>query len=58
MQGLIRHFMPLMEDRVRNFSAFKPEAHFQRSFTGGEFTNGKWVAAQEAAAAKWKSEIV
>ena len=58
VQGLIRHFLPLMEERVRNPGSFNAEAHFQKSFTGGTFNNAKWVAEQEKAAAQWKSEIV
>ncbi len=34
VQGLIRHFMPMMEERVRNPAAYKPEDFFQKSFSG------------------------
>jgi NADH dehydrogenase (ubiquinone) flavoprotein 1 len=57
VQGLIRHFMPMMEERVRNPAAYKPEDFFQKSFSGAPFQNQKWVAAAEKAAATWKSEV-
>jgi len=47
----------MMEERVRNPAAHKPEDFFQRSFSGAPFTNQKWVAAAEKAAATWKSEV-
>ena len=57
MQGLIRHFQPVMEDRIRNASAYDPKKWFQKSWSGGEFKNGPWVKSATAAAETWKSTL-
>lgn len=59
VQGLIRHWQPVMEDRIRNFASFDPKKHFQKSFSGAaQSTEAKaWVARAEAQAKAWKSEV-
>lgn len=34
MQGLIRHYMPLMQDRIRNSDSFDSADFFQKSWSG------------------------
>jgi len=57
VQGLIRHFQPMMEDRIRNSSAYDPAKWFQKSWTGAPFANSNWVKEAEAKAASWKSTL-
>lgn len=59
MQGLIRHWQPVMEDRIRNFSSFDPKKHFQKSFSGAAQTAAakEWVTTAEARARTWKTEV-
>ena len=46
VQGLIRHFQPVMEDRIRNAATFDPAKYYQRSWTGSPITPaaGAWVS--------------
>ena len=57
VQGLIRHFQPVMEDRIRNSASYDPAKWFQRSWTGAPFKNGAWVEKAKADAATWKSTL-
>ena len=44
LQGLIRHWQPVMEERIRNPGGYDPATYFQKSWTGGQFANKEWVA--------------
>lgn len=57
VQGLIRHFQPVMEERIRNSASYDPAKWFQRSWTGAPFKNGAWVEKAKADAATWKSTL-
>ena len=57
VQGLIRHFQPVMEDRIRNSASYDPAKWFQPSWTGAEFKNAAWVKERERDAATWKSTL-
>ena len=52
VQGLIRHFQPVMEDRIANAATFDASKFYQRSWTGAAFANGQWVDAANARYAK------
>mmetsp|Transcript_34714 Transcript_34714/g.92514 ORF Transcript_34714/g.92514 Transcript_34714/m.92514 type:complete len:495 (+) Transcript_34714:108-1592(+) len=39
VQGLIKQFKPEMEARLTDFDSFDPDAHFQRAWSGSEFSN-------------------
>lgn len=43
VQGLIRRFKDVMEDRIANPDKFDPNAHFQKSWSGVPFDNKNWV---------------
>lgn len=43
VQGLIRRFKHVIEDRIENPSAFDPEKYFQKSWSGVENTNHEWA---------------
>lgn len=43
VQGLIRKFKHVVDDRIDNPDKFDAEAHFQRSWTGKPFANKDWV---------------
>ena len=43
VQGLIRRFQHVMEDRIANPEAFDADAHFQKSWSGQPFGNKQWV---------------
>jgi NADH dehydrogenase (ubiquinone) flavoprotein 1 len=47
VQGLIRHFQPVMEDRIQNPDKFDPAKHYQRAWAGADFANAKWVSQVE-----------
>jgi len=49
VQGLIRHWQPVMEARITHFDKFDPAAHFQRSWSGKDFANNSWVGERERA---------
>ena len=57
VQGLIRHFQPAMEERLRN--GFEPAKWAQGAWSGAPATPpaAAWVARAAADAAKWQSEI-
>lgn len=57
VQGLIRHFQPIMEDRIRNCENFDPEKYFQKSWTGAAFANGNWTDDIRKKYANMASEI-
>jgi NADH:ubiquinone oxidoreductase subunit F (NADH-binding) len=56
VQGLIRYWQPVIEDRIRNKGSFDPAKHFQGPWSGKPFANKDWVAHVQrqlvAAAAK------
>jgi len=43
VQGLIRHYQDVIEDRIDNPEAFDASKYFQKSWTGAPFKNEKWV---------------
>jgi NADH dehydrogenase (ubiquinone) flavoprotein 1 len=43
VQGLLRHFMPVVESRIQNPGAHDAAKFFQRSWSGAEFKNTDWV---------------
>lgn len=48
VQGLIRHWQPVMEERIAHPEKHDPAKFFQKAWTGAPFTNGEWVAKTEA----------
>jgi NADH dehydrogenase (ubiquinone) flavoprotein 1 len=48
VQGLIRHFQPLMEERIAKRAEYDPANYFQRSWTGQPFDNASWVGRTKA----------
>lgn len=52
LQGLIRHFQPVMEERIQHPERYDPATYFQRAWSGRPFANAPWVASTEAALAK------
>ena len=57
VQGLIRHFQPVVEERIAHPEKYDPAAYFQRAWSGQPFANGAWVKNAAAAAATWKSQV-
>jgi NADH dehydrogenase (ubiquinone) flavoprotein 1 len=57
IQGLIRHFQPVIEDRLRNPSAYDPRIYFQASFSGAKQTPQavQWVQQTNAKYASMKA---
>ena len=45
VQGLIRRFKHVIEDRLEHPENYKPETYFQHAWSGQEFDNKKWVLA-------------
>lgn len=43
VQGLIRHWSHLLEDRIENPSAYNADDYFQKCWSGDEFSNDDWV---------------
>ena len=43
VQGLIRRFKHVLEERLKDPAAYDPEKYFQRSWSGSGFANKKWV---------------
>eukprot|EP00940_MAST-03C_sp_MAST-3C-sp2_P002854 g2854.t1 len=45
VQGLIKEFQPLMEDRIENADKYNPDDWFQKSWSGdaGDHDNSEWV---------------
>lgn len=45
VQGLIRRFKHVMEDRLQNPDKYRSEKdkYFQKAWSGGEFKNLKWA---------------
>jgi NADH dehydrogenase (ubiquinone) flavoprotein 1 len=43
VQGLIRHFQPVVEERIAHPEKYDPAQYYQKSWTGAPFTNQKWV---------------
>jgi NADH dehydrogenase (ubiquinone) flavoprotein 1 len=43
VQGLIRRFQPVIEERIRDPAGFDFEAHFQHAWSGETFANADWV---------------
>jgi NADH dehydrogenase (ubiquinone) flavoprotein 1 len=43
VQGLIRRFRPVMEDRIKNKASFDAEKYFQKAWSGAPFANKGWV---------------
>ena len=57
VQGLIRHFQPVMEARIARPDLYDPAAYFQRSWSGRPFANAPWVASTESALAKEAAQL-
>lgn len=43
VQGLIRRFKHVLEDRLEHPELFDAEKHFQKSWSGSPFANKQWV---------------
>jgi len=43
VQGLIRRFSHVIDDRLANPSSYDPNKYFQSSWSGDGFTNGEWA---------------
>lgn len=43
VQGLIRRFQHVMEDRIENPGAYDADKYFQKSWSGQPFVNKQWV---------------
>lgn len=43
VQGLIRRFRHVIEDRIQHPENYNPETYFQRSWSGAPFANKQWV---------------
>merc|ERR1712241_1028095 len=43
IQGLLRHFKPVIRDRIDDPSSFDHEAAFQTSWSGDPFDNSEWT---------------
>jgi len=43
VQGLIRRFKHVIDDRLSNPAAFDAEKHFQKSWSGKAFSNAEWA---------------
>jgi NADH dehydrogenase (ubiquinone) flavoprotein 1 len=54
VQGLIRHFQPVIEERISNSAGYDPEKYFQASWSGAAVTNdaAKWVDEKKKMFAK------
>jgi hypothetical protein len=59
VQGLIRHFQPEMEHRIRNSKTYDPKKSVNPCWSGAPMTEPAkaWVAQAERAAASWRSTI-
>jgi len=45
IQGLIRRFKHVIEDRIQNSATFDASKHYQKAWSGKPFTNEKWAEA-------------
>jgi NADH dehydrogenase (ubiquinone) flavoprotein 1 len=45
VQGLIRRFKHVMEDRIKNPQNYDAEKYFQRAWSGEKFSNHEWAKA-------------
>lgn len=52
VQGLIRNFQDVMEDRILHPEKYSVEKYFQTSWTGDKFSNKEWVESMEKHHAK------
>ncbi len=43
VQGLIRRFKHVLEDRIKNPQNYDPEKYFQRAWSGEKFNNHEWT---------------
>jgi len=43
VQGLIRNFQPVMEERIQHPEKYNPSKYFQKSWSGADFKNTTWV---------------
>lgn len=43
VQGLIRRFKHVIDDRIKNHKTYDPSVHFQRAWSGAPFNNKEWV---------------
>jgi NADH:ubiquinone oxidoreductase subunit F (NADH-binding) len=43
VQGLIRHFQPVIEERIQHPEKYDPQTYFQRAWSGKPFDNKQWV---------------
>lgn len=51
VQGLIRHFQPVMEERLANPAGYDASKYYQRAWSGAAFKNDSWVGRTEASLA-------
>lgn len=51
VQGLIRHFQPVMEERLANPAGYDASRYYQRAWSGAAFKNDSWVNRTEASLA-------
>lgn len=47
VQGLIRHFQPVMEERIHHPEKYNPQQYYQKSWSGADFKNASWVNSTE-----------
>jgi len=47
VQGLIRHFQPVIEERLTNPAGYDASKYFQRAWSGAAFKNDGWVQRTE-----------
>ena len=47
VQGLIRHFQPVIEERLRNPAGYDAAKFHQSAWTGARFANADWVGRTE-----------
>jgi NADH dehydrogenase (ubiquinone) flavoprotein 1 len=59
VQGLIRHFQPVLEERITHPEKYNAADWYQKSWSGSEVSAGTkaWIAGKNSAYAKWTSEV-
>jgi hypothetical protein len=45
LQGLIRRFKHVIEDRIQNSASFDASKYHQKAWSGADFSNLKWAEA-------------
>ena len=58
VQGLIRHYQDVMEERIAAPEKFDASKHHQPAWSGGKFENGKWVEEQLGKYDMWADALV